>query len=97
MGWQDRFTSWVDHQIERFPALDAWLERHFHAMGIHGPYARHLAKTRLAPAIAIGLAMLLALVVVLLVRRSRARRRAASGPAAGARTLSAAGGRPPSP
>ena len=97
MAWQDRISSWMDRQIERFPVVDRWLERHFHAIGWHGPYVRHLVRTRLAPALALGTAILLTVVVVLLVRRSRARRRAAGGPAAGARTLSAAGDRPPSP
>ena len=98
MGWQDRFATWLDHQIERLPALDLWLERHLHAMGIHGPYARHLARTRLAPTIAVGLTVLLALVAALLITRWRARRwREDQGPATTrARTLSAAGGRPPS-
>ncbi|HXM58376.1 MAG TPA: hypothetical protein VOB72_23450 [Candidatus Dormibacteraeota bacterium] len=98
MGWSDRFSSWLDHQVERVPALDHWMESHFHAFGFHGPYIRHLAKTRLAPAILLGGTILLVLLVVALVRRSRARRRRQEAAAAAvlAGRLSAAGGPPPS-
>jgi hypothetical protein len=98
MGWYDRLSNWVDHLIERQWHLHDIFERHFHAFGLHGPYTRHLAKTRVAPAIAIGLAILFTLAVVLLVRKARARRRRRRLAAAAVPTtrLSAAAGRPPS-
>jgi hypothetical protein len=78
MSWEDRLATWVDHQVVQHPALDRWLELHLHAVGIHGPAARHLLKTRVLPAvIAIGAATLLLLAVLLVgrARRSRSRRR----------------------
>ena len=70
MAWQDRLSSWIDGQIERVPALDGWFERHFHAIGLHGPEVRHLAKTRFVPLAAIATGLLLVLLVTWLVRRS---------------------------
>jgi hypothetical protein len=97
MGWADRFSSWLDHQVERVPALDHWMESHFHALGFHGPYIRHLAKTRIGPAVLLIGTALLVLLVVALVRRSRGRRRRRDAAAAVlAGRLSAAGDPPPS-
>lgn len=94
MAWYDRLTRWADHLIERTFGLHDVFERQFHALGLHGPYMRHLAKTRVVPALVVGTALLLALIAFALVRRSRARRlRATAAPAA---PLSAAGARPPS-
>ncbi len=78
MTWQDRLAGWVNHQIERSPALERWLERHIHAIGLHGPQARHLLKTRFVPAVAllsVVVLMLLVAAVARRVRRSRERRR----------------------
>jgi hypothetical protein len=98
MSWSHRFANWLDEQIARFPALDHWMESHFHALGFHGPYVRHLAATRLAPAVLLGGTIVLALLIVAFVRRSRARRRRRDEAAAAvlAGRLSAAGGPPPS-
>lgn len=77
MGWQDGLARWVDHQIQQHPALDRWLEQHFHAIGLHGPAVRHLLKTRVMPAAVLVLATMLLLIATLVVRRlrrSRARR-----------------------
>jgi hypothetical protein len=95
MAWYDRLAHWVDRLIERTFGLHDVFERHFHALGLHGPYMRHLAKTRVVPALLIGTALLLALIAFALVRRSRARRRPVD-PGAPAAPLSAAGARPPS-
>jgi hypothetical protein len=73
MAWQDRLASWVDGQLHRAPGLDRWLETHLHAMGLHGPEARHLLKTRFFPAATVLAAGLLVLVVSALVRRLTAR------------------------
>jgi len=99
MGWYDRFSSWVDNLLERQWHLHDIMERHFHAFGLHGPYTRHLAKTRVAPLLLAGTAFLLVLTVALLIRRVRARRRRrrlAAAAAVPTTLLSAAGGRPPS-
>ena len=97
MGLYDRFSTWMDHLLERQFHLHDFLERHFHAFGLHGPYTRHLAKTRVIPLLLLGTTLLIVLCATLLVRRWRARRRrrrlAAVVPAT---MLSAAGGRPPS-
>jgi hypothetical protein len=94
MAWYDRFATWADHLIERTFGLHDLFERYFHAWGLHGPYTRHLVKTRLVPALLAGGTLLVVLIVLALVRRSRARRRLRA--AAPASRLSAAGARPPS-
>jgi hypothetical protein len=71
MAWQDRLANWVDAQLQRLPGLDQWSERHFHAIGMHGPEVRHLLKTRFFPAAAmLGVAFLVLLAVTLIRRRS---------------------------
>ncbi len=85
MTWQDRLAGWVSHQVERSPALDHWLERHIHAVGLHGPEVRHLLKTRFVPAVALLSAVVLVVLVAAVarrVRRSRDRRRRQQAPAA---------------
>jgi hypothetical protein len=94
MAWYDRLSTWVDHLLERTFGLHDFFERQFHAFGMHGPYTRHLVKTRIGPAVLLGLTMLMALAAVLLIRRWRARRRRAI--AAVPARFSAVGGRPPS-
>lgn len=80
MTWQDRLASWVSQQIGRWPALDHWLEKHVHAVGLHGPEVRHLLKTRFIPAAALVSALVLVLVVTAVARRaSRSRERPSSG------------------
>jgi len=73
MAWQDRLASWVDGQLHRAPGFDHWLEAHLHTMGLHGPEARHLLKTRIFPAAVTLAALFLVLVVTALVRRLTAR------------------------
>lgn len=86
MTWQDRLAGWVSRQVERSPALDHWLEKHIHAIGLHGPEVRHLLRTRFATAGALLSAVVLVLLVAAVarrVRRSRDRRRRQGAPAAG--------------
>jgi len=74
MAWQDRLSNWVDSQIERLPVLDQWFEKHFHAIGLHGPEVRHLLKTRFVPVAMLVTAAFVVLAVAVLVRRARAPR-----------------------
>jgi hypothetical protein len=80
MAWQDRLANWVDGLLQRLPGLDRWFEKHFHALGLHGPEVRHLLKTRFLPAAMLLSAVLAVLVVMALARRARGGRR--SPPAA---------------
>lgn len=73
MAWQDRLASWVDAQLQRLPGLDRWIEKHFHAIGLHGPEVRHLLKTRFLPAAVMVTTLLLLLIVLAVVRRRSAR------------------------
>jgi len=73
MAWQDRLSNWVDSQIERLPALDGWFEKHFHAVGLHGPEVRHLVKTRFVPFAVLVSVVLLVMLVTWLVRRGGSR------------------------
>ena len=73
MAWQDRLANWVDAQIQRLPGLDQWSERHFHAIGLHGPEVRHLLKTRFFPAAVMLTAAFVVLAAAALVRRRSAR------------------------
>lgn len=70
MAWQDRLANWADGVLVRVPALDQWFEKHFHAMGLHGPEVRHLLKARFFPAAALVAAAFAVLLVTALVRRS---------------------------
>jgi len=71
MAWQDRLANWVDAQLQRLPGLDQWSERHFHAIGLHGPEVRHLLKTRFLPAaVMLGVAFLVLLAAALIRRRT---------------------------
>ncbi len=80
MGWLDALGRWAYHQVwVRSPELYRWLEDHFHAVGLHGPTVRHLARTRLMPATLLVLAIVVAMLATVAVqrvqrRRSRARR-----------------------
>ena len=74
MAWQDRMANWADALLQRLPGLDHWSERHFHAIGLHGPEVRHLLKTRFLPA-----AVMLSAVFIVLVAAALIRRRAARG------------------
>jgi hypothetical protein len=69
MAWQDRMATWLDAQLQRVPGLDQWSERHFHAIGLHGPEVRHLLKTRFVPAALMLSAAFIVLVAAALVRR----------------------------
>src|SRR5260370_19364672 len=71
MTWQDRLAGWVSRQVERSPALDHWLEKHIHAIGLHGPQVRHLLRTRFVPAVALLSAVVLVLLVAAVTRRVR--------------------------
>jgi hypothetical protein len=84
MAWQDRLANWVDGLLQRFPGLDQWFERHFHAIGLHGPEVRHLLKTRFFPAaVMLGGAFIVVMTAALVRRRSaRARGGRQSPPAA---------------
>jgi len=84
MAWQDRLANWADAQLGRLPGLDQWSERHFHAIGLHGPEVRHLLKARFAPAAAMLSAAFVVLLLAALIRRrtARAHRDGPSPPAA---------------
>ncbi|HYW23316.1 MAG TPA: hypothetical protein VE953_04080 [Terriglobales bacterium] len=69
MPWQDRLANWLDAQLQRLPGVDRWSERHFHAIGLHGPEVRHLLKTRFFPAATVVGAVLVVLIVAALIRR----------------------------
>src|SRR5256885_143840 len=97
MGWYDRVSSWVDRLVEQTWGLHDMGERHFHAFGLHGPYTRHLVKTRVAPAILLGGTMLLVLATALVIRRSRARRRRRDPPGAAPPARPGAAPRPARP
>jgi hypothetical protein len=73
MAWQDRLANWADGLLQRLPGLDHWSEKHFHAIGLHGPEVRHLLKTRFFPAAVLVSAALALLVVSALLRRRSAR------------------------
>jgi hypothetical protein len=73
MAWQDRLASWVDALLQRLPGLDLWFERHFHALGLHGPEVRHLVKTRFFPAALVAGGVLVVLLAPALIRRRTAR------------------------
>jgi hypothetical protein len=66
----------VDHQIARHPALDRWLELHLHTMGLHGPAARHLLKTRVVPAVVVVVVVLMTLLLLLATVNIRRAQRA---------------------
>ena len=70
-------------QLQRLPGLDQWSERHFHAIGLHGPEVRHLLKTRFFPvAVMLGAAFLVLLAAALIRRRGARDRGRPSPPAA---------------
>jgi hypothetical protein len=69
MAWGDMAARWVEGFLEAHPGLDVWLERHAHAYGLHGPYLRHVLKSRLAPAVLV--VAVLAVLLVVAVWRSR--------------------------
>jgi hypothetical protein len=71
----DTLARWVEGTLQAHPGLDHWLERHAHAYGLHGPYLRHVLKSRLAPVVVV--VAVVALVLVVGVWRSR---RAAARP-----------------
>jgi hypothetical protein len=73
MAWLDRLANWVDALLQHVPGLDRWFERHFHAIGLHGPEVRHLLKTRFFPAAVAGGAVFAVVLLPGLVRRRSAR------------------------
>ena len=85
-GLDDALAAWTYRWIEAHPTIAEQLEQVLHAHGVHGPWARHLLRTRVVP-VAVLLSALLALlagfVVFRLWRRTMARRRSRrpAGPA----------------
>ena len=76
MAWEDTAARWVEGFLDAHPGVDTWLERHAHAYGLHGPYLRHVLKSRLAPAVLVVAVLAVVLVVgVWRSRRAGARRR----------------------
>ena len=73
MAWQDRLAAWGDGLLQRLPGLDHWFEKHFHAIGLHGPEVRHLLKARFFPAAVMLSAAFVVLVVMALIRRRTGR------------------------
>jgi len=69
MGWEDALFRWVDGMIAAHPALDHWLELHAHEWGLHGPYLRHLLRSRLLSVVLVLVGLPLSFVVGVQIHR----------------------------